>query len=229
MTSVDGTVRFFTQVNALLHPGMTVLDFGAGRGWWLEDDVCSYRQRLMNLKGKVARVIACDIDPAVLNNGSADEAFVIERGGKVPVADQSVDLILSDNTFEHVQDPAAMAAEFKRLLKPGGWICARTPNKYAYTSLPTMAVPNRLHALLLKRAQPDRKAEDVFPTAFKLNTLRDVARHFPPAQFDNYSYRALPEPGYHFNKKPLLAALLLMNKVLPHVLTAPLYVFLRRR
>ena len=29
-TSLDGTIEFYTRINALLMPGMTVLDFGGG-------------------------------------------------------------------------------------------------------------------------------------------------------------------------------------------------------
>lgn len=36
-TRMDGTVEFYTRVNALLRPDMTVLDFGAGRGAGLVD------------------------------------------------------------------------------------------------------------------------------------------------------------------------------------------------
>lgn len=229
MTSIDGTIRFYNQVNALLRPSMTVLDYGAGRACWFEEDDCEYRKQLRTLKGKVDRVIACDIDPAVLRNRSVDEQLLIGHGGAVPLPDHSVDLIVSDYALEHVEDPQRVADEFARLIKPGGWICARTPSKYAYTSIPTLAVPNRLHPFVLRGAQPDRSNQDTFPTAFKLNTLRDVARYFPAIDFENYTYRAVPEPSYHFNLKPVLGLMLLMHKLLPAALTAPLFIFLRRR
>lgn len=37
-----------------------------------------------------------------------------------PLPDCSADLVYSNFTFEHIQDPAAMAAEIARVLKPGG-------------------------------------------------------------------------------------------------------------
>jgi SAM-dependent methyltransferase len=229
MTGIDGTVRFFTQVNALLQPGMVVLDYGAGRSEWYADDDCAFRRELRTIKGKVGRMLGCDVDPVVLENRSVDEAFVIQPGSPVPLADASLDMILCDNTFEHIDRPEVLAAEFTRLLKPGGWICARTPNKLAYTSAITRLVPNRMHRGVLRHAQPGRKSEDVFPTRFRLNTKRAIRRYFPAEQYDDFTYYALPEPGYHFNRKPLLAAMVLVDHLLPPALTAPLFVFLRKR
>ncbi|MEZ5591147.1 MAG: hypothetical protein R3F53_10765 [Gammaproteobacteria bacterium] len=40
---MDGTIEFYTQVNALLGLNMTVLDFGAGRGAALTDGEGEYK------------------------------------------------------------------------------------------------------------------------------------------------------------------------------------------
>lgn len=72
-TSRDGTIEFYNRINALLMPSMTVLDFGGGRGATLTDGDCNYKKKLMTLKGKVRKVIACDVDEAVLQNPGADE------------------------------------------------------------------------------------------------------------------------------------------------------------
>jgi ubiquinone/menaquinone biosynthesis C-methylase UbiE len=228
-TAIDGTVGFFTQVNTLLRPDMTVLDYGAGRAEWYEDDDCEYRRKLRTIRSKVARVIGCDVDPAVLENKSVDEAFVLRQAQALPLADSSIDLIVCDYTFEHIDDPVLLAAEFSRVLKPGGMICGRTPNKYAYISLATRAVPNGLHTRLLRRAQPARKTVDVFPTRFKLNSFADIERYFPKRDYENFTYRGLPEPGYHFNSSLALSTMLILDKCLPKVLTAGLYIFLRKR
>jgi len=67
-TSLDGTIEFYTRINALLGPTMAVLDFGAGRGALLTDGYCDHKKKLMTLRRKVAKVVACDIDEAVLSN-----------------------------------------------------------------------------------------------------------------------------------------------------------------
>jgi len=129
---VDGTVEFYGRVNALLQPHMTVLDFGAGRGAGIQDDLVPYRRSLRTLKGKCKRVIGVDVDDAVVGNPGLDESYVIEPGGRIPLENESVELIVSDATFEHITDPSPVTKELDRVLKPGGWLCARTPNRWGY-------------------------------------------------------------------------------------------------
>ena len=49
-TSLDGTIEFYTRINALLDPAMTVLDFGAGRGAALIDSECAYNKEADDVK-----------------------------------------------------------------------------------------------------------------------------------------------------------------------------------
>ena len=83
------------------------------------------------MQGKVAKVIACDVDGAVLQNQASDERFVFAPGEALPLADRSVDVVVTDWVLEHLESPVDVFRELHRILKPGGWICARTPNKTA--------------------------------------------------------------------------------------------------
>ena len=74
------------------------------------------------------------------------------------------------------------------MLKPGGWICARTPNRWGLISVAARAVPNRLHVATLRRLQPGRLAEDVFPTRYAMNTQRDLGRLFPAPRWSVLTY-----------------------------------------
>lgn len=228
-TSVDGTVEFYGRINSILTDSMSVLDFGAGRAAWLQDDYSDYRKNLRRLQGRVARLVGCDVDSAISQNESVDEKIQIRMGDKLPFEDDTFDVIISDYVFEHISDPNAVASEFLRILKPGGWICARTPNKYSYVSILTRLIKNRVHARILRFAQPERKDIDVFPTTFRLNSKRDIAKYFTAENFDSFSYRYEAEPAYHFNSKLVFALMLTVNRLLPEVLKANLFVFLRKR
>jgi SAM-dependent methyltransferase len=228
-TSVDGTVEFYSRVNSLVDTSMSVLDFGAGRAAWYEDDCCNYRKTLRYIKGKVKNVVGCDVDDAIYENRSVDEKVVIKVGDPLPFEDESFNLIIADYTFEHIANPKDVANEFGRILKSGGWICARTPNKYSYISLATRLINNRYHKNILKYAQPGRKAVDVFPTVFKLNTKKDLDRHFPEEQFHNYTYHYEAEPSYYFGNKYLFLMMTTLNELVPSALSSSLFVFLKKK
>jgi len=223
----DATVHFYQRIDALIAPDMTLLDLGAGRGKYL-DDACAYRRRLQSFKGRVARVVGMDPDPVVLSNPGLDEAHVIEPG-RLPAADASFDLIVSDWVLEHVAEPGDFAAEVARILKPGGWFCARTPNAWSPVALATRLVPNALHARLLRRVQPDRKARDVFPTAYRLNTPGALKRYFEPARWRHASYRWRTDPAYFFGSPLVWSATSLAAGLSPEGLRHTMLVFLQRR
>ncbi len=151
----DARVCFYTRVNALINSSMTVVDLGAGRGVWAET-LPSYSRSLVTLKGKCRHVVGLDIDPAVLGNPTVDEALVIEPNASLPLADQSVDMIVAFAVLEHIVDPIGFVAEVRRTLRPGGWFCAWTPNKWGYVGIGARCIPNSLHAVLLPENTPHK-------------------------------------------------------------------------
>ena len=159
----DGTVQFYQRVRALLRPDSVVLDFGAGRGAAYYQDPSLYRKSLRNLRGEGRRVIGVDIDPVVSSNPWIDEGVVIDSTSRLPFPNETFDLVVSDSTFEHVSDATRIASELDRVIKVGGWICARTPNRNGYVALMNRIVPGGIARSLISSAQPDRKVEDIFP------------------------------------------------------------------
>jgi len=225
---VDGVVEFFSRIDSLLTPDAVVVDLGAGRGGHLDDSV-PYRRRLQMLRGRVACVIGLDIDPVVLDNPCVDVAHVLSPGGPFPVPDASADLVLADWTFEHIEDPNHAAAEIGRVLKPGGWLCARTPNKWGYIGMAARAVPNSWHARLLRRLQPTRLERDIFPTWYRLNTFRDLQQQFPSRSFEHCSYAVDAEPAYFGASVLAGRAVQVLGAVTPPRCRSILYVFVRKR
>ena len=191
-----------------------MLDFGAGRGAWAESTSSKFKWALRSLKGKCAEYIGVDVDAAVLNNPTTDTNLLITKG-VVPVDDESIDLILSDYVLEHVEDPTAFVREVNRVLKPGGWFCARTPHKWHYVSCIARIVKNRWHSRIVGIVQPDRKAVDVFPTAYRMNTLCDIKRAF--REYGNFSYIYPTEPSYYWGKATIYRLFVVAHKLLPVV------------
>lgn len=228
-SSVDGTINFYLFVNSLIRSDMTMLDFGAGRGFAHIDDQCRFRREFMGFKGRVAKIIGADVDPVVLSNPAIDEAVLIANDGKLPLPDQSVDIIVSDWVFEHVPDPDRSARELERVLKPGGWICARTPNRNGYVALGNRIIPGKLKDYVLSLAQPDRKEEDVFPAHYRLNSKSALKRHFPENRFHHYVYGWNSEPSYTFNSVFFLYAFALLHGLTARILPLHWHVFIQKQ
>jgi SAM-dependent methyltransferase len=224
----DQEVAFFTQIAALLRPDDVVLDFGAGRGEFMDADPSNYRVWLQNFRGRCSHVDGCDPDPVVLENPTLDTAAVIQIGQPLPYDDNRFDLIVSRYVFEHVADPRWAAKELLRVVKPGGWICAMTPNKWGYVALASRLVPNRMHSSALSRVQPGREAKDVFPTQYLLNRPADVRRHFGHAA-DVYHYSTSAVPSYHFDSLALMRLLQLVHRLTPPIFDVGLRFFIRKR
>lgn len=224
-TKRNGTHEFYQRVNALIRPDMHVLDFGAGRGVQHEQP----GGQALYLKGRVEKIVGCDVDPVVSENETLDEAVQIKPGEPLPFADNSFDLIFADWVLEHIEYPEALAGELRRILKSGGWFCARTPSRFSYIALSAVLIPERFHDWFLKRVQPGRKEMDVFPKHYRMNTRGAIAKAFPQDRFLNASYTFTPDPAYHGGKKWLYRLIDLYQALPVDALKTVLMVFVQKR
>ncbi len=228
-TRADGFVEFYSRVNALLEDDAEVLDFGAGRGLWATEQMAPFHRRLRAIEKRAKRVVGVDVDPVVLENPTLAEAHVIEPTGPIPYGDQSFDMVIADYVLEHVDqaDAPTVAGEILRVLRPGGWLAARTPNKWGMIGVGARVVPNDLHTRVLRHLQPDRKAEDVFPVRYAMNTRPDLRRLFP-SPHDLVVYGHSSEPRYFGESAVAWRVAQLVDRLTPPRLAATLMVFVRK-
>jgi SAM-dependent methyltransferase len=226
-TKSDGTVLFYNFVKAAMcqMEAERVLDFGAGRGGPLRTSV-EWRRELQDLRQFGAEVWAADVDPVVTSHPASHHQVVLELGAPLPFADGFFDLIVSDWTFEHIEEPEQAASELLRILRPGGVICARTSNRYGYVKLAASAVPNKLHTKVLRFIQPDREHKDVFPTAYKMGSVRQIRALFPKCEVS--WYRDNSEPAYYFGSPALYRLFLALHWLLPASLATSVCFFIRK-
>lgn len=227
-TRRDSTLLFYSLIHSVLKPDHVVLDFGAGRGAQAEGPF-DYMRSLVTLKGKVRHVVGVDVDPAVLENPILDEAHVFSPGERLPFDDGAFDVIFSDWVAEHVDDPASFVAEITRLLKPGGWFFARTPNRFGAIAIGATLIPNALHNAVLQRLQPDRKERDVFPTRYRMNTVSAIRRLFPSDRWNNYSTTINSELMYLARSRILFSLSELVAPLLPASLRPMLFILVQKR
>ncbi len=103
-------------------PGYVVADVGAGSGFWVE--------RIARRAGAAGRVVAFDVQPAMLarlvERAQAGAGIaapihpVVAPAEVLPAAAGSFDRIFLANLWHELDDPAAVAAETRRVLRPGG-------------------------------------------------------------------------------------------------------------
>ena len=222
----DGTVHFYSRVNALLGPQSVVLDVGCGRGAHGEDH-CEYRRHLRNMRGAHRTIIGIDVDPAGEDNPSLDSFRLIENVNHWPVEDASIDLVLADYVLEHVENPEQFFQETRRVLKPGGCFCARTPNALGYVVFISRLIPNRWHAKVLRIAQQNREERDVFPTLYRCNTKSRLRRLLDQHGFYHVIYRTESEPSYMSFSRIAYRIFAVIHRLLPSALQSTLLVFAR--
>ena len=161
---------FRERILANIKPDAVVLDLGAGAGIVAQ----------MNFKGLAKKVCGVDLDPRVVENSMLDEGRVSDAG-EIPYGDALFDVVFSDNVFEHLDEPLAVYKEVARVLKPGGVLLFKTPNKWHY--MPTVArmTPHGFHQFVNRLR--GRAEIDTFPTRYRTNTKGDIQRLAAAAGF----------------------------------------------
>jgi ubiquinone/menaquinone biosynthesis C-methylase UbiE len=171
----DSYIRFRSVAHTLAAKAELIVDVGCGRGAWVADGL--YRP-LEDMRGDGRTVIGIDIDPVGEENKTIDEFRLIDGSGRWPLEDASVDLALCDMTIEHVTDPPPFVRELTRVLKPGGAFIARSVSRHSLLATAARLVPNEKHPEVVARLQPTRQAADVFPTAYHMNTEKEIGALF---------------------------------------------------
>jgi arsenite methyltransferase len=118
--------RWRPEMDALIAPaevaaGQSVLDFGCGPGWLAIE--------LARKVGPNGHVHALDVNQAFLERAAAHVAAEGLQGRvrfhhvtdeRIPLADRTLDRVVTKNVLEYVADLRATLVEMRRVLKPGG-------------------------------------------------------------------------------------------------------------
>jgi SAM-dependent methyltransferase len=149
VTSVGGEIEFeHTHRYLFAMPfaeGATVLDIASGEG---------YGSALL---GSVARrVVGIDIDERSVAHAKVkykNDNLTFIRGDctAIPLSSDSIDLVASFETLEHIIDHMKFFNEISRILKPGGVLVISTPDRVPYNEM--NGSPNPYHLKELDRAE----------------------------------------------------------------------------
>ena len=105
-------------------PGKMVLDIACGEG---------YGSAALKSAGAVS-VVGVDIAPAAVDHAKQRYGIDARLGDatKIPLPDNSVDVVVSFETIEHVDDAGRFLGECKRVMSPRGVLVISTPQRDVY-------------------------------------------------------------------------------------------------
>jgi len=154
-----------------LGPGISVLDCGCGPGTITRDIALRIAPgRAVGLDFNADQVAAAIV--AANSQGIANLEF---RQGSVyalPFEDASFDAVFSHALLEHLKEPVKAAAEFRRVLKPGGVIGVCTPDWGGFLLAPPSE--KLLIAFEAYKALQNRNGGDVY-CGHKLGMIIEAA------------------------------------------------------
>jgi SAM-dependent methyltransferase len=135
--------------------GLRVLDAACGEG---------YGSAM--LAERAASVVGVDLSEDAVAHArgryTADNlAFQAADGTALPFDDDAFDCVVSFETLEHLHDQKGLLAEFRRVLKPGGFLLISTPDKAVYTD--RQKNDNAFHVAELYRGEFEDLLAGYFP------------------------------------------------------------------
>lgn len=120
--------------------------FGLAKGKRVLDIACGEGYGANLLAGVASKVIGVDLDPGTIAHaktkyGRNNLQFVEGSCTRIPCEDQSIDLVASFETIEHISEHDAFLSEIKRVLAPGGILVISSPHKAEYRKVSEAANP----------------------------------------------------------------------------------------
>lgn len=176
---------------AALPDGGRWLDLGCGRQIVPQFAMGMDAQRA--LVARVSLLIGLDVDSAIAEHPLL-HGRVMGLGETLPFAARSFDLVTANVVVEHVADPERFLGEIRRVLRPGGRFLFHTPNYTYYLTLLASVVPDAVKRRIVWVLER-RSAADVFPTHYRMNTVKQVRSLAEACGFEVESLRVAGSVG----------------------------------
>lgn len=168
----------YTRLGALLmsQPNVSrVVDVGAGKVWHFP---------LHYKKWYGIKLIGVDIDgEEMADNTLLDEKFVADVVENIPVDPESVDLIMVRSGVEHFSDNQRFLDNAYAALRPGGFLIAFFPNRYAPFAIINRMLPQRVSKRVLQETAHETADELGFKVFYDRTNYTGFRRLYAKAGF----------------------------------------------
>lgn len=121
-TNEETRVQWIASALKKIPANLTLLDAGAG-----ESQFKKYCSHLKYIAQDFAQYDGKGDTGLQTGNWDNSKLDIVSDIAAIPLPDASVDAIMCTEVFEHIPDPVAAVKEFKRLLKPGGYLLITAP------------------------------------------------------------------------------------------------------
>ena len=168
--NLQTNLEFLAQTD-LLRPEDRILEIGCGIG-----------TVVFELSSKGHDIAGIDISGEAIEYGRKKYGNIrldVQAAETLPYEDESFEVVLSFDLFEHIAAIDKHVSEVRRVLRPGGYYLFQTPNRYSniiYETLWTKSLQwRRYHPSLHSPGQLRRRmARHGFETRFvKMNTINE--------------------------------------------------------
>jgi SAM-dependent methyltransferase len=170
-------------VDRLVTKGCSWLDVGGGKS------VFPHNQRLSTALSQRCGFLV-GVDPSE----NIEENPYVHQRAKCMIeeyqSERKFDLASLRMVAEHIQEPKPAIESLARLIKPGGKVVIFTPNRWSPVSVAASIIPFRLHQPITHLLW-GTKGEDVFPTAYKMNTRNRLRTLFGEGGFSEIAFAYL--------------------------------------
>jgi SAM-dependent methyltransferase len=185
--------RYLDRISSLLadeQPHL-VVDVGGGRS-------CLFAES--RPPGSNMHIVAVDsaADELALNE-DADETVVADASRGLPFSDESVDLLVSRVTLEHLPDVGGFIEETARVLRPGGWCVHLFAGRNAPYALANRVLPPKLASRLIHLLVPGSEGVLGFRAYYDRCSPRGVEGLLRRHGFEKVSVEAGYEQAFYFD------------------------------
>lgn len=109
--------------------------------------------------------------------------FIQGRGEELPFKDKSMDIIMSSEVIEHIEEVPKFLCEINRILRPNSYLFITTPSRYSYTTIIGRFIPGKFKKSLRKLIYYGQNEKDGIKNILPGGTIvKEHVREYMPGE-----------------------------------------------